>query len=288
MNSRIRKAAFLCSVMFISQFGMANAGSKSEVATIPVPSPGAVLKGVWGEGVLNGVSGEEGDGSSSYVLPPSSETSGDVVSLWFNYHFWIAGERYYTGFTTLEPGEGDPEAVLLFGQETYRFDFAGRKPFWKLLHSQNNVGEIPGKMKADQIDETRDPEQYMTSDQHLVLAIPTTNFASGQTINSFTIFAFDPTESDLGKYKSWQYLGSVAAGGENSASCGADLPTPCVSSTGKLSFVPPGSGAMPVILVNLSGTQLTGPGKTRTLGAKDAVYYKFDKETVQYKQATGN
>ncbi|QDG93767.1 hypothetical protein NIBR502774_14270 (plasmid) [Rhizobium sp. NIBRBAC000502774] len=288
MNSRIRKAAFLGSVTFISLVGMANAGSKSDATHIPVPSPRAVLEGLWGEALLKGVPGEEDGGAASYVLAPSSETSGDIVSLWFNYQFLIAGERYYTGFTTLEWGEGSPEAGLLFGQQTYRLDTAGREPFWKPFHRQNDVGEMPGVMKADQIDETRDPEQYVTSNQHLVLAIPTTNFASGETINSFTIFAFDPAKNDIGNYKSWQYLGSVVAGRENSASCGADLPTPCVSSTGTLSFVSPASGAMPVIRVNLSGTQIDSPGKTRTLGANDAVEYKFDKKTRQYEQAAGN
>jgi len=264
--------------MLASLFGAANAGSKSEAINVPVPSPGTVLKGVWGE---------EGDGSGSYALANGNGSS-DIVSLWFNYHFELAGKRYHTGFTTLEPGEGSSEEGLLFGQQTYLLDSDGGKSFWTLFHSQNDLAKMQGVMKADQIDETRDPEQYVTSNQHLVLAVPTTNFESGETINNFMVFAFDPAKNDLGNYKGWEYLGSVAAGGENGANCGDDLPTPCVSSTGTLSFVRPGSGTMPVIRVNLSGTQVEGPGKTRTLGANDSVDYKFDKKTRQYQQAAGN
>ncbi|WLS05134.1 hypothetical protein [Shinella oryzae] len=278
MMSRIGKAAFLGSVTLVSIFGTAHAASKSGAVNIPDPAPGYVLADVWGE---------KGDGSASYALANANGSS-DIVSLWYNYHFEIAGTPYYTGFTVLEPGEGSSEEGLLFGQATYRLDTDGGKSFWTLFHGQNDVGELPGVTKAEQVDDTRDPVQYVTSNQHVVLAVPTTIFEAGETINNFTIFSFDPEKNDRGDYKGWAYLGSVAAGGENSANCGDDLPTPCVSSTGKLSFVSPVSGTMPVIRVDMSGTQVEGPGKTRTLGANDAVDYTFDENTRQYQQPAGN
>lgn len=278
MMLNIRKAAFIGSAMLISLFGTANAASKSAAINIPDPTPGYVLADVWGE---------KGDGSASYALANANGSS-DIVSLWYNYHFEVAGEQYYTGFAVLEPGEGSSEEGLLLGQATYRFDTAEGKSWWSLYHAQNNVVSMPGIMTADKVDDKRAAAKYVTSNQRLILAVPTTNFESGETINNFMIFTFELAKKDVSDYKGWEYLGSVAAGGENSANCGDDLPTPCVSSTGKLAFVPPGSGTMPVIRVNLSGTQVDGPGKTRALGANDAVDYKFDKKTRQYQQAAGN
>ncbi len=143
-------------------------------------------------------------------------------------------------------------------------------------------------MKAPQVDESRGAHEFVTADQHLVLAIPTTDFQSGETIKSFTVFSFNPDKNDLGDYKSWQYLGSVAAGGDNSANCGDDLPQPCVASSGRLSFVAPASGTMPVIRMVMSGTEVAAAGKARALDAKHAVDYTFDAETRQYQPAGGN
>lgn len=274
MISNVHVAALLGFVMLVSQVGAV----KAETASVAYPSPGTVLEDIYGE---------KGDGSSSYALAPYN--GGHVVSLWYPYHFKIAGHQYYVGLTVLEPSEGSSSYDgILFGQMTYRLETAGGKSFWTIFHGSRVVAEVHGQMKADQIDKSRTAKDYVTSDQHLVLAIPTTHFEAGETINTFTIFAFDPAKNDLGDYKSWQYLGTVAAGGDNSANCGEGLPTPCVSSTGSLSFARPVSGSMPVIRVNLTGTEVEGPGKTRTLGPNDAVTYKFNKTKRQYEAVSAN
>ncbi len=111
MMSHVRKAALLGSVLFISLFGTAFAASSSGASDIPDPSPGSVLESVYGE---------KGDGSASYALAPYN--GGHLVSLWYNYHFDLAGQHYYTGFTVLEPAEDSTSYEgMLFGQMTYRW-----------------------------------------------------------------------------------------------------------------------------------------------------------------------
>lgn len=272
MTSHSRRTTLVGSVLLISLSGWAFSTIKANAADAPDPNPAMVLKDLYGE---------EGNGSASYALAPYN--GGHVVSLWYNYHFKVAGRKFYTAFTTLEPAEGSTTYDgFVIGQMTYRLDPEGGETFWAAFHGKSVLAEMHGSLKADTIDKSRTAKDYVTSDQHLLMAIPTTRFEAGETINSSLIFAFDPFINDRGNYESWRYLGSVGAGGDNSANCGEDLPTPCVSSTGTLSFAAPASGTIPEIRVNLSGTQVAGPGKIKTLGPKDAVTYKFNKAKGQY------
>lgn len=272
MMSHSRRAVLVGSVLMISLSSWAFAASRAAAADAPDPRPGTVLEDIYGE---------KGDGSASYALAPYN--GGHVVSFWYGYHFKVAGQKYYTAFTVLEPTEGSTTYDgFLFGQMTYRLDTIGDKSSWTIFHGQRVVAEVHGSLKADKIDDSRKAKDYVTSNQHLVVAIPTSHFEAGETINTFTIFAFDPAKNDLGDYRSWDYLGAVAAGGENSANCGEGLPVPCVSSTGALFFAPPVSGKMPDIRVNLAGTQVDGPGKIKTLGPTDAITYRFNRAKGQY------
>lgn len=281
MISYLRKPIF-GSVMLIALVSTANSASRSNTGDVPDPSPGSVIRQVYGDSI----EGEVSDDSTSSQL--ASYNGGHVVSLWYNYHFTLSGRQYYTGFTVLEPAEGSTSySGVLFGHLTYVLKNDDGKPSWVSSYGDRATAEVPGIMRAPQIDDTRSPQTFITSDKNLVLAIPTTDFENGETFTNFTIFSFDPNKNDLGDYKSWTYLGTVAAGGENSANCGEGLPMPCVSSTGNLSFVAPTRGAskMPTIRVTLSGTEVAGPGETKTLGTADAVNYKINTTTKQYEQS---
>lgn len=281
MISYLRKPIF-GSVMLIALVSTANSASRSNTGDVPDPSPGSVIRQVYGDSI----EGEVSDDSTSSQL--ASYNGGHVVSLWYNYHFKLSGRQYYTGFTVLEPAEGSTSySGILFGHLTYVLKNDDGKPSWVSSYGDRATAEVPGIMRAPQIDDTRSPQTFITSDKNLVLAIPTTDFENGETFTNFTIFSFDPNKNDLGDYKSWTYLGTVAAGGENSANCGEGLPMPCVSSTGNLSFVAPTRGAskMPTIRVTLSGTEVAGPGETKTLGTADAVNYKINTTTKQYEQS---
>lgn len=281
MISYLRKPIF-GSVMLIALVSTANSASRSNTGDVPDPSPGSVIRQVYGDSI----EGEVSDDSTSSQL--ASYNGGHVVSLWYNYHFTLSGRQYYTGFTVLEPAEGSTSySGVLFGHLTYVLKNDDGKPSWVSSYGDRATAEVPGIMRAPQIDDTRSPQTFITSDKNLVLAIPTTDFENGETFTNFTVFSFDPNKNDLGDYKSWTYLGTVAAGGENSANCGEGLPMPCVSSTGNLSFVAPTRGAskMPTIRVTLSGTEVAGPGETKTLGTADAVNYKINTTTKQYEQS---
>lgn len=281
MISYLRKPIF-GSVMLIALVSTANSASRSNTGDVPDPSPGSVIRQVYGDSI----EGEVSDDSTSSQL--ASYNGGHVVSLWYNYHFTLSGRQYYTGFTVLEPAEGSTSyRGVLFGHLTYVLKNDDGKPSWVSSYGDRATAEVPGIMRAPQIDDTRSPQTFITSDKNLVLAIPTTDFENGETFTNFTIFSFDPNKNDLGDYKSWTYLGTVAAGGENSANCGEGLPMPCVSSTGNLSFVAPTRGAskMPTIRVTLSGTEVAGPGETKALGTADAVNYKINTTTKQYEQS---
>lgn len=268
--------------MLIALVSTANSASRSNIGDVPDPSAGSVIRQVYGDSI----EGEVSDDSTSSEL--ASYNGGHVVSLWYNYHFTLSGRQYYTGFTVLEPAEGSTSySGILFGHWTYVLTNDDGKPSWVSSYGDRATAEVPGIMRAPQIDDTRRPQTFITSDKNFVLAIPTTDFENGETFTNFTIFSFDPNKNDLGDYKSWTYLGTVAAGGENSANCGEGLPMPCVSSSGNLSFVAPTHGAskMPTIRVNLSGTEVAAPGETKTLGPADVVNYKLNTKIKQYEQS---
>ncbi|MCC8668113.1 hypothetical protein [Xanthomonas arboricola] len=241
-----------------------------------VPAPGHVLADIYGM---------KGDGSESYTID-----NGALASFWYGYRFDLGGKQYYTGFANAGPGKygkseeedsPNPTVGVSISQATYVLDDAGGKPAWVLFHAQQWAGDFGGNEKADTLDQTRKPQRTETKDGHLVLALPTTRFANGISSLGFALFSFDPNKNDMGDYKGWVYLGTVATGEDNSAACDDEGTMKCASSTGTLSFEP-GSGSMPTLRVAMSGTAIAGPGKARSLGAADVVTYTYDATKHQY------
>lgn len=253
------------------------AAAQPQPVTVEVPTPGHVL---------NDVYGMKGDGSASYTID-----NGALATFWYGYRFSLGGKQYYTGFANAGPGKyansadadmPDPTVGVSISQATYILDKVDGKPVWTLFHAQQWAGDFGANEKADPLDEKRKPQSTETKDGHLLLAVPTTRFATGVTTTGFAIFTFDPNKNDLGDYKGWVYLGTVTTGDDNSAACDDEATMKCASSTGTLSFEPSKNGPMPTLRVAMQGTAVSGPGKIRTLGDADTVTYTFDTAKKQY------
>ncbi|CAD1796465.1 hypothetical protein XSP_003662 [Xanthomonas euroxanthea] len=241
-----------------------------------VPAPGHVLADIYGM---------KGDGSESYTID-----NGALASFWYGYRFDLGGKQYYTGFANAGPGKygkseeenyPDPAVGVSISQATYVLDDAGGKLAWVLFHAQQWAGDFGGNEKADTLDQKRKPQRTETKDGHLLLALPTTRFADGISSSGFAMFSFDPNKNDMGDYKGWVYLGTVATGEDNSAACDDEGNMKCASSTGTLNFEP-GGGSMPSLRVAMSGTAIAGPGEARSLGPADVVTYTYDAAKHQY------
>ncbi|KLD76059.1 hypothetical protein ACFOPN_21085 [Xanthomonas hyacinthi] len=253
-----------------------SAATQPEPVGVEVPAPGQVLADIYGL---------KGDGSASYTID-----NGAVASFWYGYRFDLGGKQYYTGFANAGPEKygkseeettPDPAVGVSISQATYVLDNADGKPVWTLFHAQQWAGDFGGNEKADALDQKRKPQSTQTKDGHLLLALPTTHFADGITSSGFAVFTFDPNKNDLGDYKGWVYLGTVATGEDNGAACDDEGTMKCASSTGTLSFEP-GSGPVPSLRVAMSGTAIAGPGKVRSLGAADVVTYTYDAAKHRY------
>lgn len=244
---------------------------------VEVPAPGQVL---------NDIYGMKGDGSASYTVD-----NGALATFWYGYRFDLGGKHYYTGFANAGPGKygkaeesdgPDPGVGVAISQATYVLGDVGGKPAWTLFHAQQWAGDFGANEQADPLDEKREPQRTETKDGHLLLAVPTTRFATGVSSLGLALFSFDPNKNDLGDYKGWVYLGTVATGEDNSAACDDGGTMKCASSTGTLSFEPDQTGAMPTLRVVMKGTAVSGPGKVRVLDASDTVSYTFDASKQQY------
>ena len=241
---------------------------------LPPPRPGIVLADVYGE---------KGDGSASYALEDKT-----LVSFWRGETYEVGGKRFYTGFAFHAPkSDGDddlpdPETGVGITQATYLLDDIQGKPAWTLFHAQPDVGSFGGYGKPDMPDKTRATQRYAMKNGHLLLAIPTSRFADGVKTTGFAILTFDPAKNDLGDYKGWQYVGTAATGEDNGAACDDEGPMKCAVSTGTLNFVAPKAGVMPTLQIAMQGKVVSGPGKTRTLGASDTRTHVYDSAAKHY------
>ncbi|MBN6113114.1 hypothetical protein [Xanthomonas bonasiae] len=251
--------------------------NKLAVATEAPPYPGSVLYLIYGI---------DGDGALSYEID-----NGAVASFWHGQHFDLGGKHYYTGFAYATPNKygnddtetfPDPGEGVSISQATFLLTAPGSERPWMLWHAQQYVGSFGGYERADALDETRKPQQHVLDNGHLLLAVPTSSFGNGVTSASFALFTFDPDKNDLGDYRGWVYLGTVAAGEDNEASSDEEGVVPHVSSVGTLSFETVPGEPMPALRVALSGTAIAGPGRARMLDASDAVVYAYDQASGQY------
>lgn len=227
----------------------------------------------------------DGQGKDSYEV-----ANGSVATYWYGHAFELNGTRYFTGFTwdTRErygkPGEDDagPDTQVNLAEATYTLTGSTPDKPWQFRGMTNTIGNFGAYEKPEFVDPKRKPVEYRTPAGKLVLAVPTDGFDNGTSFTGYALFVFNPGPRDELKDKVWTYVGSVNTGSDNSAACADGDVMPCVSSQGELSFAAHGGSDMPRISIKVSGTTITGPGKTRQLGAADTVTYHYDAAGKKY------
>ena len=250
--------------------------NEQDVSSVAPPSPDSVLYFIYKK---------DGDGATSYEVD-----YGSWVGYWYGYEFDLKGKRYFTGFGYKTPEkfgeeeegeESGSDGPVAISQATFLLETKEGKTAWSILETDGFVGEFGANEKPLGVDRARRPQSYETPDGRLLLAVPTADFSNGVAVDGFALFVYDPEGRVKLRDKHWAYLGNIAAGEDNSAACDEGNVMPCVSSKGTLSFQPSGDG-MPSLRVEMEGTAIASPGKTRELGAADAVTYAYDRERNSY------
>lgn len=227
----------------------------------------------------------DGDGAASYEV-----ANGSIATFWFGHAFELNGTRYYTGFAWNtpqkfgKPGEDDvgPDSQVTLSEAT--FTLTGDKPDrpWVLKGAEPWVGTVGANGTAPEIDSKRKPLQYRTPAGKLVLAVPTSAFATGTSVDSYTLLVFNPEYEKSEDGQVWASVGTVITGEDNSAACDEGQVMPCISSEGALAFNAVAGSDLPAISVTLTGSTVAAPGQTRALGASDTRHYSYDTARKAY------
>ena len=227
----------------------------------------------------------DGQGKDSYEV-----ANGSVATYWYGHAFELNGTRYFTGFTwdTRERygkprrGRCRPRHPGQSGRSHLHADRLHARQALAVPRHDQHHRQLRRLRKPEFVDPKRKPVEYRTPAGKLVLAVPTDGFDNGTSFTGYALFVFNPGPRDELKDKVWTYVGSVNTGSDNSAACADGDVMPCVSSQGELSFAAHGGSDMPRISIKVSGTTITGPGKTRQLGAADTVTYHYDAAGKKY------
>lgn len=227
----------------------------------------------------------DGKGADSYEV-----ANGSIATYWFGHAFELNGTQYFTGFTwdTRErygqPGEDEagPDTQVNLAEATFTLTGSSAERPWKFRGMEHTIGMFGAYERPEAVDTRRKPLEYRTPAGKLVLAVPTQGFDNGTSFEGYALFVFNIGPRDELKDKVWTYVGSILTGDDNSAACADGDVMPCVAKTGKLTFAAQPGSDMPKLTVTPSGTEIAGPGKTRQLGAADAVTYVYDAAGKQY------
>lgn len=222
----------------------------------------------------------DGKGETTYEV-----TNGSVATYWFGHAFESEGTHYYTGFAwdTAErygkPGEDQvgPDTQVNLTEVTFTLtDPASDKP-WKFRGMEPTIGRFGAYERGTDVDPKRKAIEHRTPGGKLLLAVPTTSFDNGITSDGYDLLVFNPDRLKRdGNDHVWTYVGGVLTGEDNSAACADGDVMPCTGSSGELEFMPDGKTDMPALKVTPKGTTISGPNKTRHLGAADITTYVFD------------
>lgn len=251
----------------------------SEAAAAKVAPPDAPT-------MLYAIYDVDGKGETTYEV-----ANGSVATYWFGHAFESEGTHYYTGFAwdTADrygkPGEDDvgPGTRVNLTEVTFVLtDPAAERP-WKFRGMEPTIGEFGAYERGEDVDTRRKPLEFRTPAGRLLLAVPTTSFDNGITSTGYALLVFNPQrlKEDVDGHV-WTYVGSLLTGEDNSAACADGDVMPCTSSKGELVFSNDGKQDMPTVTVRPSGTTISGPNKTRQLGASDITAYVFNPATKAY------
>lgn len=265
-------------------------------AAIPAPASAAEQPAAQAAGaiappdaasVLYAIHQIDGKGASSYEV-----ANGSIATYWYGHAFELEGTQYFTGFVweTAErygkPGEENvgPETQVNLSEATFILANPSSERPWKFRGMEATIGEFGAFEQPPEVDTRRKAIEHRTASGKLILAVPTEAFDNGITISGYTILVFTPPEKrqDESKDKVWAYAGNVLAGEDNGPACADGDVMPCTRSDGELVFSPNPNSELPLLTVQFTGTTISGPGKTRKLGAADAVTYAYDSARMQY------
>lgn len=247
----------------------------ASIPTPAVPTPGEAISAIFDTA---------GDGSSAYEVE-----NGSWAHFWYGHRFEVAGKHYYTAFVYQTPEKygndpaedyPDPDVPAAITQATFVLEDDGKAKRWNLVGAQRHIGDFGANEKGPTIDAQSKPATYRTADGHEVLSVPAWVSAPGG-IRQETAELFLLTPADL----RWTHAGSLNIGEDNSAGCESDAAsrTPCAHSEGTLRFEPSQNGAMPDVLVAMTGTDIGEQGQVRKLDAHEAITrYRFNLQELRY------
>lgn len=280
---RTAMAGLLASTLAAAFSPAAMAAEAAGAAALPPTAQAAAIAPPDAPTVLYSIYQVDGKGADSYEV-----ANGSIATFWFGHAFELGGTRYYTGFTwdTREkygkPGEDEvgPDTQVNMAEATYTLTGGSPDRPWQFRGMKNTIGTFGAFEKPEDVDTRRKPLEYRTPSGKLMLAVPTEGFDNGISFTGYALLIFNPAGPDEGA--GWTYVGSVNTGEDNSAACAEGDVMPCVASSGELVFSAHGGSDMPRVTVKRSGTEISGPDKTRQLGAGDAVTYVYDAGSKKY------
>ncbi len=272
-------AATLATVFVPTAIAAEAAAPKLDVAQ------GAAVTPPDGPTVLYFIYQIDGKGADSYEV-----ANGSIATYWFGHAFELDGTRYFTGFAwdTREkygkPGEDDvgPETQVNLAEATFTLTGSSPERPWQFRGMEHTIGQFGAYERPENVDTRRKPLEYRTPAGKLLLAVPTEGFENGVNFEGYALFVFNIGPRDELKDNVWTYVGSLLTGDDNAAACDGGEVMPCATRSGKLGFAAQAGSDMPRLTVTPSGTMITGPGKTRQLGAADTVTYVYDAAKKKY------
>ncbi|WP_454692802.1 hypothetical protein [Achromobacter aegrifaciens] len=280
---RTTLAGLLASTLAAMFNPAATAAEAGGAAALPPTARAAAIAPPDAPTVLYSIYQIDGKGADSYEV-----ANGSIATFWFGHAFELGGTGYYTGFVwdTRErygkPGEDEvgPGTQVNLAEATFTLTGSTAERPWKFRGMEHTIGMFGAYEKPEDVDTRRKPVEYRTPGGKLVLAVPTEGFDNGISFSGYALLVFNPgpPDDDAG----WTYVGSINTGEDNSAACAEGDVMPCVSSSGELVFSAHGGSDMPRVTVKRSGTEISGPDKTRQLGAGDAVIYVYDTASKKY------
>jgi len=281
---RLRTAvAGLCAATLATVFAPAAVAAESAAPKLDVAQAAAVTPPD-APTVLNIIYEVDTNGADTYQM-----RDGSVVNYWFGHAFDLDGTRYFTGFiwnTRATYGkpieEAGPDTQVNLSEVTFTLTGSSPERPWKFRGLEFTIGEFGAYERPENVDTRRKPLEYRTPAGKLVLAVPTEGFENGVSFEGYALFVFNIGPRDEVKDNVWTYVGSILTGDDNATACDGGDVMPCATRSGKLGFAAQTGSDMPRLTVTPSGTMITGPGKTRQLGAADTVTYVYDAATKKY------
>jgi hypothetical protein len=214
----------------------------------------------------------------------SQLSDGRYVSYWNGQQFLHNGKNYFVAFAEATPPSEieypTAEDKVTISQATY--ELVGNQ--WQLRKMQGDVGKFGGNNKAPMAEIEQKVQSFSSASGKYFLAFPSFQTAmAGISLSSLELFVFSEKEA------SWQYLGQLAAGSDNTAGCAheADSSSPikCATSNGTLDFTTVANEEWPLLKVQMNGTAVGNDGKIFELSGKDAREYRYDNRLAKYIEA---